>query len=205
MKRILTPEITKRIISTEAMVRGWDLKWLVEFIVKEKGQKGLEEVRKRMEELGYPLPEKYLKKVEFSPLGLRILIIAVAKEVFGWDTDKLQEWGKSIPKRLMIMKIFSRLFGINKKFLFYDLPKISSRYLKGLRIIPVKADIGQKYVIVRSDRPDIRGVPEEIEKIGLAFYKGFIIGWAQMVLGSEKVKCKVYRKDKYYEFVIQWD
>ena len=205
MKKILTPEIAKRIINTKGKVRGWDLKWIVEFIVKEKGKKGLEKVKKRMEELGCPLPEEYLKRVEFSPLGLRILIILSAKEVFDWGEKKLQEWGESIPKRLMVMKIFSRLFGINKKFLFYDLPKISSRYLKGLKVVPIEADIKQKYAIFRFNKPDISGISEEIEKVSLAFYKGFILGWAQMVLGSEKIRCEIYKKDKYYEFVIRWN
>ena len=71
----LTKQMADEIMKAEGIVRGWDLKLMVDFIIKEAGMDGWEKVKKKLEKIGYPLKEDTIKRVRFSPLGLRVLII----------------------------------------------------------------------------------------------------------------------------------
>lgn len=197
----LTKQMADEIMKAEGIVRGWDLKLMVDFIIKEAGMDGWEKVKKKLEKIGYPLKEDTIKRVRFSPLGLRVLIILSTVECLKWKEEKIREWGEYIPKKLMIIKFFSHLFRIKKDFFFKDLPRISARYLKGIEMIPIEGNVEKKYCILK-----IRKIkaPPIAEKIGLIFYEGFFKSWAQMILGTKELECKSEIESDYYKFKIKW-
>lgn len=197
----ITKELADEIMKEGGVIRGWDLKTMIDFLLKESGKEGLEKVKEVLKNLGYPFSEISLSQIKFSPLGLRVLIILAATEALGWEVEKIREWGEYVGKKLLILKIFAHLFRIKEEFFFKDLPKISTRYLKGIKVIPLEADKDKKYCIFKIKKFKF---PPLAEKIGLVFYEGFYKGFAQMVLGKRNIECETVIEEEYYKFTIKW-
>ena len=87
----LTKQMADEIMKAEGIVRGWDLKLMVDFILKENGKEGWEKVKKVLERVGYPCSDKTFSQIKFSPLGLRILIILATIEALGWKIEKIKK------------------------------------------------------------------------------------------------------------------
>lgn len=200
MKPIPKKETIQKILNIGVEIRAGDLKLLKKYVVKEEGEEGWEKIKKEMKKMGHPITSKDFS-VQFSSLGIRILLFLSAKRALGWDDEKLEDWGRALPKDLMIIKFFSPVFRLNREFLFKKLPRIAQRYVKNLEIRPVEADLQNNQCVIRVDK--LKSVPSEAEEVGLAYYKGFFAGWAEMVVG-EKVACQLEKGKNYYRFTLSW-
>ena len=202
----LTPEIAKEILSIKPKTRGIDVRSMADYVRKKGGEKKLKEVENLLKKVGYPMPYDSLQKIRPYTLGERLIYLSAIKEVLGWGDDQLEQMGYYVGKNLILIKFFSHLFKVNKKFVFTVIPKIGSRYMEGLKIVPVKADIKKRIVTFKIEGLKIKqmGSLKEVERIGLAYFGGFFAGWAQMVLGKESVKCNAESKKGEYYFTIRW-
>lgn len=206
MKRDKTFQgLVQKILSLKQKTRGADLKKMADYVRKEAGEEKLKEVEEFLEMVGHPMPYKDLQKVKVYTLGERLLYLFAIKNVLGWSNKRLKEMGYFVGKNLIIVKYFSHLFRISEKFFFTALPKIGDRYMEGLRVVPLKGNVEQKRAIFKITGLELKkeGL-EEIEEMGLEYFSGFFAGWAQMILGTEKVRCKAKRSENGYAFNITW-
>ena len=199
-------KLAQRILAMKQKTRGMDLKKMADYVRKKEGAGGLRKVENFLEEIGYPMFYKEIQKVKVYTLGERLLYLFAIKKSLGWDDNKLEEMGYYVGKNLIIVKYFSHLFRINKKFFFTLLPKVGERYMEGLKVVPIEGDTKNKYARFKIIGLEIVGEEDlkEIEKMGLSYFSGFFRGWAQMILGVKKVHCTAKRAKDGYMFNISW-
>jgi hypothetical protein len=100
----LTKEEADRLMSTKANARGL-FKEDIKYVLEKKGEDGLEKIRKRMEELGYPLDIKKLSIGKWYPISLACLFLAVAAEVFDWEESEVSEISYNVSVRSILGKL----------------------------------------------------------------------------------------------------
>lgn len=197
----LTKELAGQIVETKVKFRSRDLKLMADFIVKEAGEEGYEKVKEVMERVGYPLVPEKIHKIHYSNMGIRVLLCLAAKEALGWDQKKFEEWGRTIPRKGMVIKFFSSVFRINREFFFKKVPRIFEGHIKNIDFEPVEANFEKGYFVFRINR--FKSIPATGERVGLALYKGFFASWAEMVIGKEAT-CEVEVKKESYNFTVRW-
>jgi len=204
-EKISLSKLAQRILAMKQKTRGMDLKKMADYVREKEGAEGLRKVEKFLEEVGYPMTYKEIQKVKVYTLGERLLYLFAIKKSLGWNDNKLKEMGYFIGKNLIIVKYFSHLFRISKRFFFTALPKIGERYMEGLKVVPVEGEVEKKFARFKITGLELEeeGL-EEIEKMGLSYFSGFFRGWAQMILGVKEVRCTAERVKDGYMFNISW-
>ena len=118
-------EEIRELLAKPGNVRGEALKSHQSFIISKVGEDGFKKVEKRLEEIGHPIDFKNIEPSKMYSAALAVLIILVAKEIFGWDDEVIKESGKFNIKNSFILKTFLRYFVSPK-----NLPHILSKYWK---------------------------------------------------------------------------
>ena len=203
----MTKEDVKTLLSIKGEVRG-KLSHHAEAIVSFSGEKGLKEVEGLLEKLGYPMERENLQRVRYYKIGEMILYLMAIKEALNWDEKKFKKMGRTVGKKLVIIKYLSPLFRLNNKFFFERLPQFSNRFFKGLKMTPLEADLSGKQgkfeisgLIMDENKPIIK----EVKKIAISYFSGLFESWAQAILGVEKVNCEIISKGEgKYIFKITW-
>ncbi len=202
----LSPQLAKKILSLKIKTRGMDLKKMADYVLREGGKEKLRAVEGLLEKVEYPMPYEKIKDIRVYTLGERLLYVLAIKEVMGWDLNKIKEMGYFVGRSLIIIKFFSHLFRLSNKFFYTVLPEIGSRYIEGAKLIPLEGEMKNKKAVFKIEGLDLRKTSDlqEVEKIGMVYFEGFFTGWAQMILGVEKVRCKVKKSENGYIFNITW-
>ncbi len=171
------------------------------YIRHREGENGLMAVEKKMEELGYPVKFNEVKPFKWYSEAHTILVILVAKDIFGWDDSDIFDMGNSAPKYSFIVKLLMRYFLSPKKTL-----EMSPRYWKKHYDFG-ELEIGEynekeKYMSVR-----VKGY--KAHPIVCIFHKGYFLRLVQYVVKSknitmEETRC-VFKGDPYHEYVGKWE
>lgn len=179
--------------------RGVTLKVDWEYILQEKGEKGLRKLEAKMAELGYPLKYKEIKPMHFYPIGMDVLSMLAIKELFNYDEKKLEEMGGSVVKFSLFLKVVLKYF-LSIRAFAKEVPKMWRRHYTIGDFKAVEINEKKKYVILRLENfqthaifcPIIRG------------YLAKVLGMAVKSSAScKETKC-AFKGDEYHEFLLKW-
>ena len=197
MELILKEEI-KKLKNVEGQIRGIGLKDILDFIIKEEGQKGLRELEEMVASLGYPLKYKDIKKMNFYPLILLLVFFLVIKKLFNYNKEKFEEMGRYCSKSSAIMRLFMRyLVSIDK--VVEQASIMYGKYFTTGSLKIVEYNKEKRYVIGRIE--SLIFYPSQYY-----YLTGYFSSVVEMVTKSS-VTCEetsVYKDSKYHDFLLKW-
>ena len=196
---MLTKKEADKLMKIEGEVRGMAPKVDLEFIIEKKGEQGLKKVETKMAELGFPLKYKEIRVMDFYPLGMDVILMLVIKEVFNFDEKDFEQWGRSVVKFSLFLKIFMKYFS-SLKLTAKQIPKIWRKYYTvGNLEIPEFSE-ERRYAILR-----MRNF--QIHPIYCNILGGYYSKVTEMVVKApvtcKETKC-MFRGDKYHEYLLTW-
>ena len=196
---MLTKQEADKLMEMEGKARGVEAKEDFEFVLQEKGEKGLKKVENRMAELGFPLKYKELKVMLWHPIGLGVLLRFVIKEVFNFNEEDIYKWGRANVTSSIFAKIFMKYFG-SLDLIAKQVPVMWRRYHTLGNLEMPEFSKKSKYAILRLK--NFKGNP-----IHCIILNGYFSKISEMVVRFP-VKCKetkcVLRGDEYHEYSLTW-
>lgn len=194
----LTKEEADKLMSVKANARGL-FKEDIRYILEKKGEDGLEKIKRRMKELGYPLNIKKLSIGRWYPIPLACLFLAVAAEVFDWEESAISEISYNVAMRSIIGKIvFTRL---TIESMFKNFQKYWNKFSDTGRC-EVDYDLDNKHALLKL---------KDFVKTHPVFYQyimGFIKRATEVSTKSKNVEVKqiksILEGDSYDEISITW-
>lgn len=168
-------------MEVEGETRGFNLKDDRDWILKEKGEEGLEKVEKELERVGQPIDYKNLKSTNFYPAGLRALSLLATKKVFNLSDKEVRRVCALDPKTSLVVKLFARYF-YSVSSTLKKAPEWAPYWRKGeLKI--VNYDSEQREAVVR-----LKGF--DLHPLFCRCLEGYFKTVAETVTGSKKVSCR---------------
>jgi len=195
----LTKELAKKLMAIKGEARGVTLKVDWEYILQEKGKKGLSKLEAKMADLGYPLKYKEIKPMHFYPIGMDAISMLAIKELFNYDEKKFEEMGGSVVKFSLFLKVLLKYF-FSIQIVAKEIPKMWQRHytIGDLRAHEIREE--KKYAILRLK-------DFQVHPIFCPIIKGYLAKVLGMVVKSsatcKETKCP-FRGDEYHEFLIKW-
>jgi len=200
MEEIVKEEIQK-LMKIKGEVRGAVFGIDREYILKEKGEKGLKKVEEELEKLGYPIKYREIQTFNYYPVGLRVLSLLVIKKVFNFNDEKIEEMGFFGTKISVIIKFFIKYVFSPKKAFNAQTSKLWREHWTIGDLIPVELNEEKKYAILRLQN-------FSLHPIYCTYLKGYFPGPFQLMIKSSKMTCEetkcLFRGDEYHEFLIKW-
>ncbi len=201
MEQKLTKEQAQKLMNIKGEVRGVTFKTDIEYILREKGERGLKEVEQALEKLGVNLKYKDINTMDFYPVGLRVLSLLVIKDVFNFSNDKIKEMGLFATKVSLIIKLFTRYFLSLQRVFFKEAPRIWKKHWTVGTLLPVELNEKEQYAIIRLKNFNLHS-------IYCHYLGGYFCGVLQLIIKStqitsEETKCS-FLGDEYHEYLIKW-
>lgn len=201
MSELINKETIDHLMKIKGEVRGVVLKTDEEYILKEKGKKGIIQLEKRLEDTGYPIKYDQIRTMEFYPVGLRALSLLAIKEVFNFGDEDIRKIGIFATKMSLIIKLFTKYFLSMKRVVMKESPKMWSKHWTVGKLVPVELDEKQKYAVVR-----VEGF--NLHPVYCTYLEGYFAGIVQMLVKSTRVTSKetkcALKGESYHEFIIKW-
>ncbi len=200
IKKEILGESLERMEKVKGNVKGDAIGLHINYIKHIKGEEGIKEVERRMEELGYPFNLNEIKKLNWYPIFIADLVVLVAKDIFNWSNEDIFMMGKEAPKTSFILRLLSRyMFSVEK--LFSSASYIWKRYFDSGEI--EVSEMGDNYIILRLKGYEVHPL------ICQQFYPGFFVTLVEICLPDKKVsieetKC-FFKKDSCHEYLIKWE
>lgn len=195
----ITRETVKKFMSISGEARGVALKVDWEFILKKEGKEGLEKLEGKMAELGYPLKFEEIKTMDFYPIGLDALSMAVIGEVFSYDKQKFIEIGETVPKFSIFLKVFLKYF-VSPKQAIDEASKMWRRHYSVGDLIVAEFNEDKGYAVLRLEN-------FKLSKIHCYNLLGYFSKILEMIINAkvsaEERKC-VFDGDDYHEYFLKW-
>ena len=202
MEEKLTKKIAEEVMKFKGNVIGEAPKTAINYIQEKKGKQGIKIIEKRMEELGFPLEVDKIETHKWFPVGLWVLFILVAKDMFDWKDNDIFNLGRSVSKYAFFTKLVMRYFVSIEKFIKI-VPSYWAKYWDFNTTIEVyKYDKETKQIILHKKGFNVHPI--------LCIYQaGYFLGIASLITKSNKItieetKC-VFKRDSYDEYVIKWE
>lgn len=170
-----------------------------EFILREKGKEGLEQLEQSLKENGYPLQYGKIKTMDFYPIWWRILSLLFIMDFFKFNEEKIREMGASSPKISFILRLFMKHFISIEKTLG-QMPKMWQKHYSVGDLKVVQFNEKEKKLVLNLENFNLH----PIVCIYLAGYFSKVI---EMVVKSPAVckekKCS-HQGSPYHEFLLTW-
>ena len=194
-------EKLSKLAKIKGEVRGVAFKTDMEFILKEKGEKGLKKVEDELKKIGFPIEYKTIKVMDFYPIGLRVISLLVIKETFDFDDEKIKSMGVFAAKVSLIIKLFVKYFFSIQRVFFKEAPKMWEKHYTISKLIPVELNEKKKYAILQVE--DLA-----LDPVFCTYLGGYFCSILQMVINTnaidfQETKCP-FRGDKYHEYFLKW-
>ncbi len=199
---ILNKKEVDEMMSLKGNVKGAILKGHFDYVRDIKGEKGIELVEKRLEELGYPVDHRKIDDTKWYQEALACLIVLVCVEVFKWTQKEVREMAYQSPKYSFIVRLLMQHFPIIEKS-FKLAPVYWRKNFDFARMEVAGFNEKEKYGIIQLK--DFHKYHPLICEYHRAYFKKI----AEMMLGQRKVevdhpKC-LFRGDSWEEFKIRWE
>ena len=189
--------------------RGRILKTHFYYIQQMQGEKGLDEVKKKLKELGCLIDLGKISSVDWYPIGVDPLIILVAKELFLWQDQEIFNMGSSAPKYSFTFKFISpHYFTTLEKLSLKVAQKIASDVLRKHYTIGSIKITKFKVNVPREEKEGIIKIENfKVHPILCHFFQGYIFRMIQFITGEKDImvqetKCP-FKGDSYHEFIIK--
>jgi len=201
MAEIINKETIDQLMQINGEVRGVVLKTDEEYILKEKGRAGIEQVEQKLKELGHPIKYEEIRTMDFYPVGLRIASLLTIKEVFDFNDKEIYNMGVFATKMSLIIKLFVKYFPSLRRVVINESPKMWRKHWTIGELIPVELNEKKKYAILMVKDFDLH-------PIYCPYLAGYFAGILHMLVKSLKIdsqetKCS-FKGASYHEFLIKW-
>lgn len=201
MKQIISQEKAQKLAIIKGRTRGVVIKPDIQFILRERGQEGLDKVKTKMRELGTSLDLENLKTAEMYPLGIRTIFLLVAKQVLDFSDEDIKEMGKGVPKHSSIIRFFMRSFILNRKRFFQKAPAFWERFVTIGKVKVSSFSEEEKRVVVQMKEFNV-------DPVFCPYIEGVFSSFVKIITGAKKIvsretKCS-FQGDDYHEFVLEW-
>ena len=202
MKPIISKEEIDQVMKIKGKGRGIVFKPELEFIIREEGKSGLQQLEEAMEKIGHPLRYKTLESMSFYPLKKKALMLILMKRLFNYNDERFKEIGKSAAKfPALLRRLISFLMsGKNAKDAAKQVNNIWKMYFTVGELELVEFNEKERREIIRLK--DFRVHPLECK-----FLTGFWSIILQLLVKSEvtceETKC-THKGDEYHEFLLKW-
>jgi len=197
---MISKESIEKIMQIPGNVRGGIIQAELDFIQKKEGEEGLEAVKKRMAELGYPIDIKKIRVGNWYPEALSVSIILVTRDLFNWREKDIFDLGYYIPTSSFISKILMKYFLSLKRFLD-EVPRYWQKHFDFGQLEFHEFSEEKQYIILRE-----KGY--KFHPLMCVYHQGYYRRVAEFVIKSpqitiEETKC-MFRGAPYHEYVIRW-
>ena len=202
MEKIFKNSEFQNLIRLPGKVRGVVFQTDAEYIRQSKGEEGLAAFKNGLKKLGYLVDYENIKGTDWYPLGLRVVSLLVAKELFNWTDKDIEDMGRAAPKYSFIVKMLLKYF-LTIAMTYKESPKYWVKHYTVGKIETPGYDLKKKYFLICLK--DFKTHP-----IMCTYLGGYFITLAQYLLREAKnykvkeTKC-MFRGDKYHEFVVSWE
>ncbi len=199
MEQVITKEEIEKIRKLKGKARGMAIKGEAEFILHEKGKKGLERLESEMAKLGCPVKYKELKVMGFYPLQYEAFTTLILEKIFNFNDEDFRKAGVFESKISFIVRMFIQYFYSTRKMAEVA-PKMWKKYY----------DIGK--LTVPEFNEEKRQAKIKIEGFNhhpcycrtLEGFIGSLVGMITKTKTScQETKC-IHRGDEYHEYLLRW-
>jgi len=197
----LTKQLAKKLLGIKGEARGLLLRDDLRFVLKEKGEEGIEKVEKELEKLGYPLDYKKIETFRFYPVGLRVLSLLAIKQAFNWKDSQIKGMCRAATGGSIILKSYTKFFGSQISAIKVG-PKLYHAYFTVGKMEISEYDPEKKVTVLELTKE------LTFHSILCLCTEGYFEGLIKMVTGAKKIKCKeikcVLKGDDCHQFEITW-
>jgi hypothetical protein len=177
----------------------------IDYIKNKEGEEAGKKVQDKLAELGHPLDFGSISSLGWYSEAESILIIIVAKDLFGWDDQVIYDMGNHSPKISFIVKLMMNF--VSLEYSFHAAPKSWRKHHTAGDLESTEYNEAGKTIYLRLHNFKFHpiyciylcGYFAEIAR--LAIYKGRK-GDASAIKVLE-TKC-VFRGDEYDEYKVTW-
>ena len=198
MEQVISKEEFNHYMAIKGETIGMAIIEYKEFILKDKGKKGLDKLEKTMAEIGYPQYKK-IKPMKFYPLGLYALTLIAIERLFHFDDEKFQKMGRFNAKLSMIIRFFMKFF-VSLERVAKVVPRMWRRYYTVGDLKTVEYDVKKKYALLRLEKFKLHPLHCQVCKGYFSTILGIIVGSPVI---CQETKC-VHRNDEYHQFLLKW-
>jgi len=202
MEQVISKQELDKLMERKGEMRGFGLKTLIGFILKEEGKKGFEKLKNAMHSLGCPVDFENIKMLDLYPFNWHIITFVVIKKLFNYDDKKFQEIGAfSVKNPFMARRYFMKTIkAFSFKLRNKETQKIWEKVFNIGTIEIVEIGPRKKSIILRIKNFDSH--PFFCQAL-----KGVFSAGSKMLMGSdtscEETECE-NRGGKYHNFLIKW-
>jgi len=198
MEEKLTKELAGELMKIEGETRGVVFKTDAEFVLREKGKKGLQRVENELKEIGYPIDYEKIEPMAFYPLGLRALSLLAIQKAFNFSKKDIKRMGALAPKTSFIIRLFTKYFLSVEKTAEKANDIWKRHYTAGY--LNAETNEEKRYLVLR-----LRNLT--LHSLFCCYLEGYFSTILRMVvkdpITSEETKCP-FKGDKYHEFLFKW-
>jgi len=196
----VTKEEADKLMNIKGNVTSSILKAGYQFILHEKGEKGIKTVEQRLKELGYPLGFKEISSFRWYPISQACLFYLAALDVFDWDESKAFDIGYNTPLYSILTKLLYRYFSLER--MLREVPRYWLEHFDIGEVECVESNKNKRCAILR-----IKNF-KKFHPILYIYMKGYITRVHEMAIKKKAVKVEqtkcIYNNDPYDEFKITW-
>lgn len=199
-----TKKELEEIMKIRGRIKGFALKVHADYILAKKGTRGLRDVERKTEELGFPIQYEKVGEADWYPIGLSTVSLVAMFNTFNWGKKEFIEYSQSVPKISYIIRVFLKFFPSSEKVFRIGVSTLWKRYFDFGEAEPVdfKEDSNGGYSIVR-----IKNF--KVHSVWCLFLGHFFIGVGRLVVPGVKnftikeTKC-MFKGDPYHEYLMKW-
>ncbi len=181
--------------------KGHNYMAILDYIRKEKGNEGIDAIKRRLRELGCNLNIDAIENQEWYPVGVLNLIIVVAREQFDWSDDDIFKMGYFSTTLSFSVKIFSKYFISLTKFLSM-LSNIYNKLYDFGKLEVIEVNTENKYYIIKLERYG-KFPPETC-----IYFMGAFKKTTELVVKGKDVKVQetecTHKGSNHHQYRISW-
>jgi len=197
----LTKEEVNRLMKLKGNVKGAILKGHFDYIKDLKGEEGVEQVERRIKELGCSVKAKDIDKIRWYSEGLSCLVVLVAAELFKWEAQDVFKMAFEAPKYSFIVKLLMQHFAKIEKS-FKMVPKYWRQHFDFSEMETAGFNEKEKYGIIR-----IKNF-HKYHPLICVYHQAYFQKIAEIMIAEKKAKVEhtkcLFKDDPYEEFKITW-
>lgn len=195
----LNEKIVKKLLKIPGEARGVILKTDGEFVLREKGDEGLEKIEAELKRLGCPIQYQKIESMAFYPLGWRIISLLAIQKVFNFNEQKIMEMGASASKVSLVIKLFLQYF-LSLRATFGQIPRMWKKHYTVGELEPTELDEKKRVLVLRVK-------DFNLHPLFCLYLHGYFSEIIKMVVkkvsSCEEKKC-FFRGEKYHEYVFRY-
>ena len=195
----INKEIADSLMKLKGEVRGVAFKTDESFILNRKGEEGIKQVEQKIKELGQSLEFRKVESLDFYPIGLRVISLLVAANLFKFNKEDIVEMGSAAPKVSLIMKFFFQYF-LSLSRTFSQVGSMWEKHYTSGHLSPEVLDEERKFISLELEGADFHPVMCD-------YLLGYFTRVIEMIIKgkseSEESEC-TFKGGKVHRFTFRW-